>query len=150
MIKVTFPLILSFGLFGLAIFFVTSMYYQHEYLPKGNIVIIPDDVVRSSDTGQFFQPTIVLSDPTLEHKFVGNDGGAKKDERTVDNSTRTNESIGSSSVASGAEIELVVPAPNDSWVKAGQPYVVPQLSQSERSQKIKRFLPPKNGADNGN
>lgn len=37
----------------------------------------------------------------------------------------------------------------DKWPRAGEPYIVPQMTEYERNLKVKRFQQPKNGVNNG-
>ena len=153
--KVPFLKIFVFLSFGGAVFGCTRLYYVTEYVPKGSVTIIPseywhEDAMNSTNK----MPTVVLNDPTLESKFVGS---PTSDSLSPDGDTVTK---GQNS-EKGKENELghrdrsseVTPVDSyhtrDSWVRAGTPYVVPQMSKAERSIKIKRLLPPESGAGHG-
>ncbi len=41
------------------------------------------------------------------------------------------------------------PSVRENWARAGDPYIVPQMSDSERNLKIKRFQKPTSGANHG-
>ncbi|HBY5500391.1 TPA: hypothetical protein MIY22_23865 [Klebsiella pneumoniae] len=45
--------------------------------------------------------------------------------------------------------EMNHPSVRENWARAGEPYIVPQMSDSERNLKIKRFQKPTSGANHG-
>lgn len=93
----------------------------------------------------------MLNDPTLESKFVGSPASNNStDDGALNRNTRNREEnelngTGHHTGISGMNLNESHDA-HDTWVQAGTPYVVPQMSQAERSIKIKRLLPPQSGA----
>ncbi|MBL5885662.1 hypothetical protein I7V28_19355 [Lelliottia amnigena] len=147
--KVAFLKLLLFLSFGGAVFGVTRLYYITTYVPKASVTIIPteywqEDVANSTNQ----KPIVVLNDPTLESKFVGspasnsrNDNGALNSKTQI---RKENELDGIGHHAGNSVMNSH--ESHDTWVHAGTPYIVPQMSQAERSIKIKRLLPPQSGA----
>ncbi|EBG2148445.1 hypothetical protein FIP36_17015 [Salmonella enterica] len=151
--KVTFPTFLTFVAFGTIVFTGTSFYYRTEYIPKGDITIIPDEYITDDAAPPTIEaPTVILKDPTIEQKFVGSESGVleSKDEQKAQLKKTDGPGYNRDRKKTEPVVDTKPPAIRDNWAKAGQPYVVPQMSESERSIKIKRFLPPKSGANNGN
>ncbi|MCG0456583.1 hypothetical protein L6R44_10745 [Enterobacter cloacae complex sp. ECC445] len=150
--KVAFLKLLLFLSFGVAVFGFTRLYYITTYVPKASVTIIPteywqEDVANSTNG----KPIFVLNDPTLENKFVGSPASNNStDDGALNRKTRIREEnelngtghhTGNSVMNSNESHDA-----HDTWVHAGTPYVVPQMSQAERSIKIKRLLPPQSGA----
>ncbi|HAX7126944.1 TPA: hypothetical protein JTN94_003744 [Escherichia coli] len=134
--------------FGLVVFLCTSYYYQTEYIPKGTVNIVPDDHLAGEIAEDaFIEHTIIISDPTLSQKFVGSS-------TEFEARHGVNEIKGNGSRTNGMNLvpvnsdnsELTV---KDKWPRAGEPYIVPQMTENERNLKVKRFQQPKSGANNG-
>ncbi|HAS0791049.1 plasmid transfer protein HtdO [Enterobacter hormaechei] len=134
--------------FGLVVFLGTSYYYQTEYIPKGTVNIVPDDH-RPSETvdDAFEEHTIIISDPTLAQKFVGSSTEFEsrrgvKEIKEVGSLNNGKDFAPVESDNSGLNFK-------DKWPRAGEPYIVPQMTENERNLKVKRFQQPKSGVNNG-
>lgn len=143
--KATFLTVVSFGF---VVFLCTSYYYQTRYIPKGTVNILPD-IHRPGEIvdDAFGKSTIVLSDPTLADKFVGSTSAS-------DGRHEVNEIKGFGPRDNGMksvhdEFDNSGLTVRDKWPRAGEPYIVPQMTENERNLKIKRFQQPKNGVNNG-
>ncbi|MGS0371328.1 hypothetical protein ACUOJG_18145, partial [Escherichia coli] len=95
----------------------------------------------------FEKSTIVISDPTLADKFVGSSTesvGRHEVNVIKELGTQNNGSkfVHDESDKSGLTV-------GDKWPRAGEPYIVPQMTEYERNLKVKRFQQPKNGVNNG-
>ncbi|MGV7963679.1 plasmid transfer protein HtdO [Photorhabdus tasmaniensis] len=146
--KVTFLTVLSFGLFGVAVFTGTSLYYRAEYIPKRNVVIIPDDHLSGESDEEAFQvQTIILNDPTLATKFVGQGDVNESKPGGHDKSHGSPSNAGVNSIHKGTDSDIS--SSRDNWPRAGEPYIVPQMTESERNIKVKRFQQPKSGVNHG-
>ena len=133
--KVPFFKLLLFLSFGGAVFICTRLYYINSYVSKGSVTIIPSEYWHEdAQDSTNIKPTVVFNDPTLESKFVGSPtSNSQTTDGTLDTKNHNREKNDT----------------HDSWVQAGPPYVVPQMSKAERSIKIKRLLPPESGAGYG-
>jgi len=138
--KVTF---LTFVSFGLVVFFCTSYYYQTEYIPKRAVIIIPGGQSETLDDA-FVDQTIILNDPTLAKKFVENTHESDM-QSGMSEVGSTNHGINSAPF----EYERSGLSYSDKWPRAGEPYIVPQMTENERNLKVKRFQKPKSGVNNG-
>ncbi|ENR9963981.1 hypothetical protein ACEXTD_002965 [Salmonella enterica] len=134
--------------FGLVVFLGTSYYYQTEYIPKGTVKIVPDDH-RPGETvdDAFEEHTIIISDPTLAQKFVGSsiefeERGRVNELKEVGQRNNGMNFVPIESESTGLMVR-------DKWPRAGEPYIVPQMTESERNLKVKRFQQPKSGVSNG-
>lgn len=134
--------------FGFIVFLVTSYYYQTRYIPKGTLNILPDVYQPGEIVDDAFgKSTIILSDPTLADKFVR--AINVTDERREINEKKE----------FGPQKDFVISGHNEShkpdltlkdkWPRAGEPYIVPQMTENERNLKVKRFQQPKNGVNYG-
>ncbi|ELC0619851.1 hypothetical protein RII56_004125 [Salmonella enterica subsp. enterica serovar Cannstatt] len=143
--KATFLTVISFGL---VVFLGTSYYYQNKYIPKGTVNIFPD-VHRQGEIvdDAFGKSTIVISDPTLADKFVGSSTeSVGRHEVNVIKELGT-QNNGSKFVHDESDKSSLTVG--DKWPRAGEPYIVPQMTEYERNLKVKRFQQPKNGVNNG-
>ena len=145
-IKVTFEKFIKCSLVGFSVFLITRCYYISKYIERSEIQILPSEPVISISLPEENKTVIKFADDSLESKFV-----SSKAESSLDQTEKkTNSKKVTSEQLHVQEIDQVIHSSNDeSWVKAGQPYIVPQLKDSERQIKIKRYLAPQNGAENG-
>ncbi|EFR0233174.1 hypothetical protein DL738_12170 [Escherichia coli] len=133
---------------GFVVFLGTSYYYQTEYIPKGTVNIVPDDH-RTGETvdDAFEEHTIIISDPTLPQKFVGSSTEFEERPRFNDLKEVGQRNNGMNYVP--VESENSGLKARDKWPRAGEPYIVPQMTENERNLKVKRFQQPKSGVNNG-
>ncbi|MEP8849094.1 plasmid transfer protein HtdO [Enterobacter hormaechei] len=149
--KVPFLMIILFISFGGAVYWCTRLYYVSSYIPKGSVTIIPSEYWHE-DPATFTnnKPTVVLNDPTLESKFVGSPTSNNRlAGRDLEIKGHEDEKSNVHRDTNFETVPVESKSIQDSWVKAGTPYVVPQMSKEERSIKIKRLLPPESGAGHG-
>lgn len=134
--------------FGFVVFLGTSYYYQTKYIPKGTVNILPD-VHRPGEIvdDAFGKNTIVLSDPTLADKFVRSTTASDSRREVNDINEFVPRDNGVNFVHD--EFDKSGLTVRDKWPRAGEPYIVPQMTETERNLKIKRFQQPKNGVNNG-
>ncbi|MGT7092342.1 hypothetical protein ACRW5D_26080 [Escherichia coli] len=72
--KVTLPALLGATVIGFVVFALTSFYYRSEYIPKRSVLIVPDAPISIEDGSNAFPvQTVIMNDPTLIDKFVGED-----------------------------------------------------------------------------
>lgn len=108
--------------------------------------ILPSEPVISISLPEENKTVIKFADDSLESKFVSSKAESSLDQ--TENKTKSKKVT--SEQVHVQDIDPVISSSTDeSWVKAGQPYIVPQLKDSERQIKIKRYLAPQNGAENG-
>ncbi|BCT21372.1 hypothetical protein FJMB80055_43590 [Enterobacter hormaechei] len=92
-----------------------------------------------------------MNDPTLIDKFVGE--GNINEENAFDyhksNVLEPNYKHEISRTSQIDKAEMNHPSVRENWARAGEPYIVPQMSDSERNLKIKRFQKPTSGANHG-
>ncbi|MDM4829591.1 hypothetical protein QT336_28345 (plasmid) [Escherichia coli] len=70
--KVTLPALLGATVIGFVVFALTSFYYRSEYIPKRSVLIVPDAPISIEDGSNAFPvQTVIMNDPTLIDKFVG-------------------------------------------------------------------------------
>lgn len=138
--KVTF---LTFVSFGLVVFLGTSYYYRTEYIPKRAVIIVPGDKSEMLDDA-FVDQTIILNDPTIAKKFVENTHESDM-QSGINEVGYTNHGINFVPV----ESERSGLSNGDKWPRAGEPYIVPQMTENERNLKVKRFQKPKSGVNHG-
>ncbi|KAA1186417.1 plasmid transfer protein HtdO [Photorhabdus heterorhabditis] len=143
--KVTLLVIARYGLVAFAVFIASRCYYQSTKIRRSTIEIIPSNpVVEYRDVLNSEQSVIRLSDTTLKNKFVGSDEvePTTKVQKKYDKADGGRESY-HSVLKSHNVPEPVTFSSNDNWAKAGEPYIVPQISDQDRQLKIKRYLAPK-------
>lgn len=92
-----------------------------------------------------------MNDPTLIDKFVGEDNinEANAFDYRKSNVLEPNYKHEISRTSQIDKSELNHPSVRENWARAGEPYIVPQMSDSERNLKIKRFQKPTSGANHG-
>ena len=68
------PALLGATVIGFVVFALTSFYYRSEYIPKRSVLIVPDAPISIEDGSNAFPvQTVIMNDPTLIDKFVGED-----------------------------------------------------------------------------
>ncbi|EFG3097677.1 TPA: hypothetical protein HIF88_003779 [Escherichia coli] len=150
--KVTLPALLGAIVIGFVVFALTSFYYRSEYIPKRSVLIVPDAPISIEDGSNAFPvQTVIMNDPTLIDKFVGEDN--INEENAFDyhksNVLEPNYKHEISRTSQIDKAEMNHPSVRENWARAGDPYIVPQMSDSERNLKIKRFQKPTSGANHG-
>jgi len=150
--KVTLPALLGATVIGLVVFALTSFYYRSEYIPKRSVLIVPDAPMSIEDSSKAFPvQTVIMNDPTLIDKFVGEENINEENafEYRKSNVLDPNYKQEISRASQIDKVELNHPSVRENWARAGEPYIVPQMSDSERNLKVKRFQKPKSGDHHG-
>lgn len=136
--------VLRYLLVAFCVFMASRCYYLSNPELSGTIDILPSETVIEDIKNNETHPTIKLADDTLINKFVS----SEMDNSVLPDFTEENVKSAKQSPES-KKTGVVATKNNEKYIfsgtpaKASEPYIVPQLSESDRQLKIKRYLAPK-------
>jgi hypothetical protein len=133
--KVTLASFWRYALVAVAVFLISRAYYLSVDTGKNKIEIIPSDIVINNEPisqMESINQVIKMADESMVDKFVPIEKSLSKSKKMV-----------GPSVQDGQGDDLQKNESTSNWARAGQPYVVPQMTEQEKKIKVKRYLAPK-------
>ncbi|MCW2456415.1 UNVERIFIED_ORG: hypothetical protein M2414_004172 [Rahnella aquatilis] len=133
--KVTLLSFWRYALVAGIVFLFSRTYYQSVDTGKNKIEIIPSDIVITNEPitqMDSINQVIKMADESMVDKFVPSDK----------NHSKVSKNSGST-VQKDQVSDLKIYEGTSNWARAGQPYVVPQMTEQDKKLKVKRYLAPK-------